>query len=240
MVVRRADILLSVSNAAQKYFIDSFGIPAGKTAILHNGIDIEGFRRRFEMSNVMKSDFGLAEDDFAVFTVANLKWEKGHKDLIHAAKELDDPSVHFFFAGDGDERKTIENLIEKSGLERQFHLIGFRSDVAELLKIADLFVLPSVSEGFGICLIEAMSVGIPIIASDAGGISEVMPEREECIFHSGDFRGLAGKIRKIKRDAGLKKDLSAIILRHAGNFSIQKMASEYVNTIDSACQRTPT
>ena len=111
-----------------------------------------------------------------IITVANLRPEKNHETLIAAAAILQaaHPGVRFQVVGDGSRRCELEALTRARGVERIVEFLGHRDDVPELLAAADLFVLPSRSEAFPNGAIEAMAAGLPVVASDVGGLHDLI------------------------------------------------------------------
>ncbi|MFI7691309.1 glycosyltransferase [Nonomuraea sp. NPDC049655] len=130
-------------------------------------------------------------------TVARLAAPKGHADLLAAISELpaaaDD--VRFVWAGEGGEDERLLSLIERAGLDGRVHLLGHRQDVARLLHAADLFVFPTHWEGCSRALIEAMSAGLPIVASDASSNPELLDGgRLGLLFPARDRTALAERM----------------------------------------------
>ncbi len=124
---------------------------------------------------------GIAGDALVIGTVANLREAKGHSVLVTAAKKVIEkyPGVVFVWVGDGLLRKVLEEKIAAEGLAGNFRLVGFQADVAAYYRLFRLFVLPSLWEGLPLAVMEAMSAGLPIIASHVGGIGEIMEDGKE-------------------------------------------------------------
>lgn len=151
----------------------------GKTRVINNGIDTDFFSpgkaRRMD-----KKAMGLSETDFIVMTTAKLTREKGHEHLLRAIKRLGGAAsnVKFLFAGSGPLERELKSLARELGVEERVIFLGYRDDIRELLSLCDIFVLPSVSEGQGIALLEAMAMKKPVITTYAGGIPEVVRDGE--------------------------------------------------------------
>lgn len=115
---------------------------------------------------------------YIIAVIGRLHPQKGQRYLVEAAPQIiaGFPGCHFIFIGDGPDKAYLESLIHKKGISGYFSLAGHQPDVPALLKNIDLLVMPSLAEGFPFTLLEAMAAGVPVVASDIGGINE-------CIEH---------------------------------------------------------
>lgn len=144
----------------------SFLFPGrGDVLVLPNGVDIAVFEgsSRSEARAVL----GIPEDEFLVLQVGRLMPVKNHARTIRIARHMLDQRIDFrmLFAGVGPGKNTILNLVDKNGLGAHVHLLGMRSDVPELMKAADVMILPSHYEGFSLALVEAQAAGLPSVVS---------------------------------------------------------------------------
>ncbi len=162
-----------VSSRARKQALQE-GIRDEKIRIIFNGVRpvVKDVSLRAET----RADLGLQAEDKMVINVGRLVPEKAQRLLIDAAAIVRKyrSDVRFFIAGEGPLRDSLTRLIQKHGLEDVFCLLGNRSDIAALLNAADLFVLYSETEGMPVSLMEAMSVGLPVIASELEGVAEIV------------------------------------------------------------------
>ncbi|MDH5769316.1 MAG: glycosyltransferase, partial [Nitrospirota bacterium] len=119
-----------------------------------------------------------------VGTIGSLKYEKGHEYLLRAAKEVleSHTSVKFLIVGSGPLRNSLENNVKSLGIANDVIFTGYRKDVAELLSVMDIFVLPSVKEGLPMVLLEAMAAKKPIIATRVGAVPKVIRDNETGIL----------------------------------------------------------
>lgn len=163
--------LVCVSERARTQALEE-GIRDDKIRIIVNGV------RRVETSAALRAEvrreLGLAEADFMVLNVGRLVPEKAQLNLIRAAVKV--PNAHFFIAGGGPLKDELAREITANGLDGRFTLLGNRDDVPRLLNAADLFVLYSDTEGMPISVMEAMSAGLPVVASDLSGIRQLLPD----------------------------------------------------------------
>lgn len=137
--------------------------------VIYNGIEIE---------NHYDKNIKEVGDQFIIGSAGRLSKEKGHMYLIKLAAILKEKGISFKIkiAGEGSQRKKLEKEIDKYGVKEQFELIGFKKDLTDFYKDLDLFVLPSIWEGFGFVLLEAMSYSLPVIAFDTGSSSEIIQD----------------------------------------------------------------
>jgi glycosyltransferase involved in cell wall biosynthesis len=168
-------------------------VPARKIAVVPNGLDVSAFRARTARPKPR-----------TVVVVANLRPEKRHDVLIDAAPHILHrfPDAQFHIIGDGPERARLESLAAARGLSRAIVFFGHQPDVARRLDEADIFVLPSRSEGFPNAVLEAMAAGLPVVASDIAALRELIEhERTGLLIPSGVPRVLADTVCRLMGDA---------------------------------------
>ena len=171
-----ADHIVTVSRKNFGVLIKKLGVPEEKISVIPNGFDSKLFRPMSKMS--AKRQLDLPEDKRILLNVANLVPVKGHRYLIQAMKKVVDRNkdVALFIVGDGPLRKDLEKLISDLNLKGYVHLVGARphSEIPLWMNAADIFVLPSLSESFGVVQIEAMACGAPVVATINGGSEEIV------------------------------------------------------------------
>jgi glycosyltransferase involved in cell wall biosynthesis len=149
---------------------------------------------------------------------------KGLSYLIEAAKRLQVhfPKIHVLIVGEGPQRSELEAQLKSSGLP--YSLVGFLPDAFQVLPAMDLFVLPSVSEGMGLVLLEAMQARIPIVASHVGGIPEVIRDEEDgLLIPPMNPEALAESCTRILRNPELSKRISESGAKRWQEFSVKEM-----------------
>jgi len=158
--------IVAVSEDVRTLISSRAGINKKNILLIENGIKSSADIAK----GGLKDELNLPEDCILVGTVGRLHKIKGHKYLVKAAKNLVDKNdnIYFIIAGDGAEKESIFRLIIQLGLSKRFFLIGARNDIPNLLSSLDIFILPSLSEGTSLALLEAMSYGLPIIATKVG------------------------------------------------------------------------
>ncbi len=176
-VGRSCDRMVSVSGTIGRFLAESAGVPPEKLQTIYNGIDTLKYVQG-DAGEDLRRELGVAPGAPVVGAVGSLYPVKGHTYLVQAmaqiAKQL--PSVMCLLIGHGHLRATLEREVKVLGLERHVKFLGYRSDVPRLLGALDLFVLPSLSEGLPLSLLEAMATGRPVVATDVGGNPEVVQD----------------------------------------------------------------
>jgi glycosyltransferase involved in cell wall biosynthesis len=158
--------------------------------------------------------------------------EKGHRYLIKAAPRViaTYPRTHFLLAGAGKLRERLQALADKTGCSNRIHFLGLRNDVPVLMAVADLFVLPSLSEAMPMALLEAMAAGVPIVATAVPGVEQVItPCETGLIVQPGDSMGLADAINLILTHPESARRMGRSARQYVtDNYSAEKQASEYL------------
>lgn len=163
-----------------------------------------------EACAALRKEFSIAPDATVLGTVANLRPAKGHAVLIAAAKNIvsEFPKAVFVWVGDGPLRAALQKSIEQAGLSRHFRFAGFQSDPSSYYGIFDLFVLPSLWEGRPLALLEAMSQGLPIVATRAGGVEEMLADGAEGkLVEVNDAEALARAVTDMLRAPAAAADM---------------------------------
>jgi len=173
---------------------------------IYNGIDIESLEKRKVDRIQKREELGIANDCILIVTAGRLVPVKGQSYLITAFAQVitEIPNIRLVFLGDGVLRGELSGQVKTLGLEKQVLFLGMRSDVPEIISCSDLFVLPSINEGFGVVLLEAMAMKCPIVATNVGGVPEVVLDGETGILvPPGDPVQLAGGIIRLLKDTSL-------------------------------------
>src|SRR5262249_26066489 len=153
---------------------------------------------------------GLSLEHFVILLVARLDYLKDHATAIrtmqHVVPRL--PNARLLLVGEGPERAQIEQLIDQHRLGANVRLLGLRKDIPQLLKASDLFLLTSISEGIPLTAIEAMAAGIPVVATQVGGMAEVVEDGVTGLLApSGDDPALAGQILRLAEQPEMREQM---------------------------------
>lgn len=218
----RARLYLAVSRGVARV-LEAGGVPAGLIRVVHDGVE------PLEPATAAPD---LAGPGPLVGAVGALVDHKAHWVLVEAMALL--PDVRCVIAGEGHRRSALEARIDRLGVGDRVRLLGQRRDIAAVFAALDLFVHPSVEEGMGQVVVEAMAAGVPVLVSDAGGLPEVVGDRAETV-PAGDPRRLAEAIRaRLGREASVE----TAILRARQRFSVDAMVegtlAAYMEALDGA------
>jgi len=202
--------IVANSSAVRKLLVETFRVPPSRVRVLHNSVDFERFASARRDRRQMFPDLDPATRLVAV--VANMHSEvKGHHDLIDAARIICRaiPQTSFVLVGDGAERRNIEDHAVVAGVRDHFIFLGRRLDVPEILACCELFTLPSHSEGFPNVILEAMAAGLPVVATQVGGVLEIIEDGQSgLLVPPRDYRALADAIIRVMKDPTLAASLS--------------------------------
>nr|MBI3613634.1 glycosyltransferase family 4 protein [Nitrospirota bacterium] len=173
---RLASVVVVNSQAVASRF--SWAQP-GQVRCIYNGVDLTRFYPRAPSPEVRRA-LGIPDGTPVVTSVGRFVSYKGYEYLLEAARLVCDvrPEVHWVLAGEGELKGALIARAHTLGVENQVHFTGWREDTPELLALCDVFVLPSLGEHFGRVLIEAMGMAKAIVATDAGGVPEVVAHGE--------------------------------------------------------------
>lgn len=207
-----------------------------KFEVIHSGIDVSRFTTTTNSASDIKTDLKIPEDNLIVGTIGRLTEIKGQEYLIRAARKVvrNNPKTTFILVGDGELREQLETMVEAMGLREHVRFLGWHNDVAAVMSIMDVFVLPSLNEGMGRVLAEAMASGKPIIASDIGGIPDLVSDRDNgYLVPPGDSDALALKLVHLLNDKSLRERMGNAGRKRAGRYSAEVM----VKHIDALYQK---
>lgn len=232
----KVDKIVAISEVVKEILIRS-GIEKEKITVIYSTINCEDFSGK---SN-LREGLGLPQDTPILGTVGSLVNIKGHKYLFEAMVKIKEefPQVRLLVVGEGPLEEKLKKLAEKLGLESVIIFTGFRKDIPEILGILDVFVLASLKEGLGVSLLEAASYGLPIVATNVGGIPEVVKDGiTGFLVPPKDSKTLAEKIIYLlahPEEAQKMGENGKEWIRK--NFSVEKMVNKYATLYESLMQQ---
>ena len=200
---RQVAAFLCASDCIRDILIGQ-GIPRERVVTVHEGIDLAHVDAAPPTS--VREAFWLPTNAPIVGCVGALVEHKGHRHLVHAAVDIVRavPEARVVILGEGELRDELTRMIHALGLERHVLLPGFRPDVLSLLKTFDVFVMPSITEGLGTSILDAMACSKAVVASAVGGIPEVVaPEETGLLVPPRNASALASAVVRILGDRGL-------------------------------------
>ncbi|MBU2541470.1 MAG: glycosyltransferase [Candidatus Omnitrophica bacterium] len=200
---------IAVSEFVKNDFLKQ--LKFNNTEVIYNYIDVESFKSRDSLKIKEKRDeLGFRSEDVLILNVGRLHPQKGQLYLLEAFNlaSKDNPRLKLIIIGKGNLEEELKNKVTDSSLKERVMFLEDRRDIAEIMAASDIFVFPSLYEGFGIALVEAMAVGLPIIASDIDSLKEIVSDRKEAILvQKQNPKILADAISELVRDEKLRRHL---------------------------------
>lgn len=230
LMTRQCDRFVAVGESVRLALIENEGLPSERVELIYNGVRLDPSHCKVERAAV-RSELGVGADEFLVIQVARLDSIKDHPTALRAVKAAREtiPDIRLVVVGDGPEYAAIQSYAEELGISESVCLLGLRRDVDRLLAAADAFLLSSVSEGIPVTIIEAMGVGVPVVATSVGGVVELIDDGVTGLTApSGDAERLAAALVKMRTTPGLAEGISIRARGRAVNqFSEQRMIERY-------------
>ena len=176
------DRFLPVSDSLAQHFISWARINPNKVTAVSNGIDMSEFNKPKHTNrlNELRKSLGIPVATPILGTVARLEPRKGHRYLLEAVAQIskDYPDLTVLLVGDGELKSDLRNLVKELNISSNVIFAGSQENIPEILSLLDLFVLPTLEEGFSIAILEAMACGLPVIATNVGGVPELVKDKE--------------------------------------------------------------
>ncbi len=223
----RVDKILAISNAVRDILL-SDGVPAEKIGLAYSGIDLEKFSAE-PRDNGARDELGMPSDAIVAGCVAALVDHKAHDVLIRAAQSACArvPGLHMLLVGKGPLEPMLRSLVSELGLETRVHFAGYRTDIGRLMRSMDMFVLASRTEGLGTAVLDAMTVGLPVVATRAGGIPEMVEDgKNGLLCPVDDHAALADNLVLAAGDSALRRELGEGAREAVKRFSIENTVKD--------------
>lgn len=224
---RAADKIVTLTSREKSDYVSYRIAEEEKFVNIHSGIELKKYQKLSQDEQTkLKKEIGLPENSFVVGTVGRLVPVKNPELLIKASQPLltQYPDTYFVFAGDGPLKKDLHTATKEIGGEKNIVFLGWRDDTHRILSIFDVFCLPSLNEGMGRVLAEAMALGIPIVASDAGGIPDlVIHQKNGFLVPPQDQEELTKSIRILIADEKKRTQMGEAGKKMALKFSCETM-----------------
>ncbi len=226
-----ADVVMNVSEASRQGAMDYDGVDRSKSCVAYNGTSPLRDVAEHEVTAI-RDGLGIPQGARVIALIARLRPEKGHLTLFEAANVVarsDGPPIHIIVAGDGPERSKLE-IAARSFANIHAHFVGNQEDVAPWFASGDIAVVPSYLEPFGLVAIEAMSIGMPVIASRVGGLAEIIDDRVDgLLVPPGDVSALAGALDDLFNDPAMALSLGANARKtYLRKFTTDKMVEGWI------------
>lgn len=204
LLAHYTDVLITITNedyvAAQK-----FKLRSGERPYLVHGAGVKvGVRVDIDRAEKRRS-VGVPEDAFVIVSAGELNKNKNTEVVVRALKDVSE--AHYIACGVGPEKENLKKLAEELGISKRFHLMGYRTDMAELMAMSDVFTMMSFREGMPRSLLEAMDLGLPCVGSDTRGIRDLIDSHGGYICSPRAPKAFADAFNELKENYELRKSM---------------------------------
>lgn len=229
ILARYTDVLITINKEDYRRAQKSF--KAGSVKYIPGvGINVTKFNQAYIDRAGKRKELGIPEDGFVAISVGELNKNKNHEVIIRALAKSSNQQIHYAICGEGLLRKNLIKLAKDLGLSDRIHLLGFRKDIFDLLKAADLFVFPSFREGLSVALMEAMAAGLPVIASKIRGNSDLIEDgRGGLLVNPKEVEGFAKAIDSLSVDNDKRMDYGNYNNKSIQQFNIDSVLTKIIN-----------
>ena len=235
----RDDLLIAECDPSRDFLVRRLGYAPDKVRTIHNGVDLAGWPVSKTDRQKRRMELRLNSGEILIGAVGRLDKQKGFSTLIEAMSRLKKTPLRCVILGEGPERPRLESLIRKHELEKQVWLYGESPDIVTWLSAFDIGCLPSLWEGLPNSLLEAMALGLPVVASSVDGIPEVVLNGKTGILvPPASPAALAKALKELAEDPTRRAALGAAA--HAAimeKFTLRRMMDEYQDAYTSVVAR---
>lgn len=231
IMASKADLITTINREDYKR-AQSFNVK--RVEYIHGiGINTDRLTRSENAVN-LRSELGLAEDDFIVISVGELNKNKNQKVIIKAIAQLNDPQIHYVLCGKGDQLDNLKKLIKKCSIESNVHFLGYRKDVVDICSQADVFAMPSKREGLPVASLEAMYCGLPLVNSNIRGLEDVTENgKSGFTCEPEDASAFAEGIRELKENVSFRKEAASNNFETVKKYCVSETKNEVIDILNS-------
>jgi glycosyltransferase involved in cell wall biosynthesis len=238
-VLRLCDRALVLTERDLRFYLKYYAIEASEIAVLPNSVDLNDFNSPAICSSTVREQLGLSPQTRLVVMIARLEVEKDWLTFLQVARQVRakmGQSCAFLIVGSGSEEQTLRNYANTQNSDDIFFL-GYRDDIPLLLREADVFLLTSRFEPFGIVVLEAMAAGCPVVATRSGGPQTILTDEVDGLLGEvGDVYGLSARVLRLLNDEKLGQRLALnarrkVVRYYNVNTISVRMASIYKKTL---------
>lgn len=200
--------ILCVSNAIAQITARSIN-DKSKLAVVHSGIDSSYYSQSVDKA-IFRNELNLPAETRLIGNLSALADHKDYPTFLQTARLLleQDPTLHFIIAGKGPEESAIKKQIGHLGISSNVHMLGFREEFRPILQSLDIFLITSVTEGLGTIILDSFAAGVPVVATRAGGIPEMVEDGKTGLtVEPRDAQGLANAVLSLLKNESLRKSL---------------------------------
>jgi glycosyltransferase involved in cell wall biosynthesis len=218
--------IIAISEFVKKWLIEKFKLREEKISVIYNGIDINYFSQEIN-AHSLRDKYRIKKNTIVIGNIARFSFIKGHFYLISAFKKLllKYRNIMLLLVGEGKEKNNILKFLYKEGIKGNYILIENLDDVRDALNLIDIFVMPSLQEGLGLSILEAMASNKAIIATNTGGIPELISNGKNGILVPvKDANSLISTIGNLIEDEKKRKEISSQAKKDVMKFDYKKMS----------------
>ncbi len=234
---QRTTRLVAISSYIERNLLDTCPVTADRIEKIPNGIPVDTYAREAWNAEDIRAELGIPREALVVGCTGRFSIGKGQRELVRAfariASEL--PSLHLLMVGgpsfgEEDYEREVRTLVDEAGLTARVTFAGFRNDVPRLLAAMDIYAFPSYDEAFGMALVEAMAMELPVIASNSGGVPDIAIAGETALLvPPREVDPLAEALGTLARDEALRRHLGKGGRQRAPLFDLTLMFDRYEN-----------
>jgi glycosyltransferase involved in cell wall biosynthesis len=232
-----ASRIIAVSGSVKQFISHHEFIPSSRIMVIYHGVDVSRFKAKRNLKK-LRTELSLQRKNFVIGIVGRITKQKGHKYLLEAAHSLREkiPDMHILIIGSGELENMFRQYCHDLEIEGIVTFLGYRSDMANLYSLMDVLCLPSIFEGLGLVLVEAMLCNTLTIGAEVDGIKEIIVDGHNgFLFPPRDSNALAELLYKIYK-VGYKKEIIARARRTALRFDYRKNLREIENEYLRVCE----
>ena len=197
------------------------------------GVDLSKFGKATMERAAKRRELGIPEDAVLLLSVGELIARKNHATGIRAIADID---AYYLIAGEGDLRQQLQGVIDALGVGNRVKLLGYRSDIQDLYKAADVFVFPSFQEGLPVSVMEAMACGLPCVASNIRGNTDLLASTErEFLCQPDDISEYSKKLKMLISNAELREKIGQDNLQAVEKFGMEAVNNKMRTIYDAEC-----
>jgi len=225
--LRKCDAITAVSHYLRTETERIFGMPEGRIQTIYNFINPEFFN-----PGLQKKDQLNPENDFVCLHISNLRKVKQPLDVIrifHGLSQKSTRPMKLWILGEGPMQSEMMNLAASLGIENRVQFMGIRTNIGPIIASANLLIMPSQEESFGLSALEAMACGVPVLAAHAGGLPEVVKDGHTgFLFQTGDIRAAVDRGLQLIRNQNVLKTMAETAAKHAvETFNMNTIVRQY-------------
>ena len=231
LLARYTDILVTMNKedfeAAKKFKLKK----NGQVYLVHGvGINTATFHLENFDKIKYREQLGLNKDDIILLSIGELNKNKNYSSVIKAINLIKDKNIHLLICGIGKNREQLEKLAKKYNLESKIHFLGFRNDIPQLLSISDIFIQESYREGLPRSIMEAMSVGLPCVASNIRGNVDLIQDKKGGFLNRVDsHEDFAQSVSILINNPSLRNEMGEFNKQFVKQFDTNNVKKELYN-----------